>query len=166
MAHIQRQAAENTQTQTSTQNETRERMQLEGFLADIANPNTGEVVGKGLVLENASHLLATEEHKETYGGIIRQFVDPVSGKRSWFLNDRGEKIEAGCPVRIFDADAAALARSIGEPVGRDSQLLLKMEPGADAAVYRREDGTVAFLAVRLSAVVGGKIRPREIAELW
>lgn len=151
MAKIQRNTAENTHATTSTQVERRERMELGQFVADITRASTGEVVGQGLILGHASHLMENDEHKETIGGILASFVDPVSKKRSWFMNDQGSRIEGGCPVRLFSDDAAALAEQIGTP-GKGMELILFLEPEADAAVYRKEDGTVAFLAVRLEAI--------------
>ena len=151
MAKIQRQTDTQSQAGTQTQTEKRERMQLGQFITDIVRQSTGEVVGKGLVLGHASHLLENDEHKETIGGLLANFVDPVSHKRSWFLNDQGARIEGGCPVRLFSDDAAALVEQIGTP-GKGTELILFLEDAADAAVYRKEDGTVAFLALRLEAV--------------
>ena len=152
MAKIQRQIDTQSQSTTSaTQVEKRERMTLGQFVSDIVRQSTGEVVGKGLILTHASHLAENDEHKETVGGLLANFVDPVSHKRSWFLNDAGQRIEGGCPVRLFSDDAAALADQIGTP-GKGTELVLFLEPEADAAVYRKEDGTVAFLALRLEAV--------------
>lgn len=155
-----------TQPQAETQTESRERMSLEKFVQDITHPVTGEVLGKGLVLDNASHLEESEKGRETAGGLLKGFVDLVSGKPCTFTNAKGEVIVGGCPIRLFQDDAAALIRTIGEPEGKDSQLILLLEDGADAAVYRKESGEVAFLVLRRNQIRGAALQVAKVAKLW
>ena len=161
--------ARNTQTTDQPQSETkvaRERMDLAPWLTDIAHPVTGEVIGRGLVLDNASHLHASEKGRETFGGMIPGFVDPVTQKPCMFTNDKGETIVGKCPVRLFEDDATALERTVGEPVGKDSQLVLLLAPESDVAVYRKEDESVAFLVLRRNQVLGAALQAPKIGKLW
>ena len=169
MAQLQRTSEMDQQAQdeTSTKKEARERMSLEPWLQDIVHPNTGAVLGKGLVLGSASHLQANDEHRETYGGLIANFVDPKTNRKCQFPDrNTGDMRDGGCPVRIFEDDAAALARSCGEPVGKDSQLLLLLDPKTDAAVYRKEDGSMSFLVLRKNQILGAAIVVSEIKRLF
>ena len=166
MSNTARNTQPQTETQTETQIESRERMGLEKFVQDITHPITGEVLGKGLVLDNASHLEESEKGRETAGGLLKGFVDPVSGKPCTFTNAKGEVIVGGCPVRLFQDDAAALIRTIGEPEGKDSQLILLLEAEADAAVYRKEDESVAFLVLRRNQIRGAALQVAKVAKLW
>lgn len=154
------------QTETTTQAESRERMDLTPWLTEITHPTTSEVLGKGLVLDNASHLEESEKGRETAGGLLKGFVDPVSGKPCTFTNAKGEVIVGGCPIRLFQDDAAALIRTIGEPEGKDSQLILLLEAEADAAVYRKESGEVAFLVLRRNQIRGAALQVAKVAKLW
>ena len=162
--------ARNTQSQDQTENqsktEIRERMSLTPFVRDITHPVTGEVVGKGLVLDNASHLDESDKGRETAGGLLKGFIDPVTKKPCTFVNSKGEVIVGGCPVRLFGDDAAALIRTLGEPEGKDTQLILLLEDGADAAVYRKEDESIAFLVLRKSQVLGAAFQTAKVAKLW
>ena len=161
--------ARNTQTQDQTQTETkavRERMSIAPWLTEITHPTTGEVIGKGLVLDNASHLLKSDKGRETFGGMINGFIDPKTQRPCMFTNDKGESIVGKCPVRLFEDDAAALERTVGEPVGKDSQLVLLLSDGADAAVYRKEDDSVSVLVLRRSQILGAALQAPKIGKLW
>lgn len=166
MSNTARNTQPQTQPQTETQTESRERMSLEKFVQDITHPVTGEVLGKGLVLDNASHLEESEKGRETAGGLLKGFVDLVSGKPCTFTNAKGEVIVGGCPVRLFQDDAVALIRTIGEPEGKDSQLILLLEAETDAAVYRKESGEVAFLVLRRNQIRGAALQVAKVAKLW
>lgn len=168
MANTARNLNPQTETETQPQAEkaARERMSLSPWLQDISHPMTGEVIGRGLVLDNASHLQASDKGRETFGGMIPGFVDPVTKKACMFTNDKGESIVGKCPVRLFEDDAAALERTVGEPVGKDSQLVLLLAPEADAAVYRKEDESVAFLVLRRNQVLGAALQAPKIGKLW
>lgn len=168
MSNTARNLNPQTETETPAQSEkaARERMDLAPWLTDIAHPVTGEILGKGIVLDNASHLQASEKGRETFGGMIPKFTDPVTNRPCTFINDKGETVVGKCAVRLFEEDAAALVRTVGEPVGKESQLVLLLAPGTDAAVYRKENEEVHFLVIRRSQVLGAALQAPKIGKLW
>jgi len=140
---------ENSQSQTETQ-ERRERLVLSQWRTNIMN-KAGQVVGTGLELTSVSFLPENDEHKATYGGMLDGFLDAKTGRPCTFTSKTGEVINGKCPIRFFDTDAEALLGMVGEPrPGHRLQLVLTDE--ADAAVYRKDDDAVSFLALRMSAV--------------
>ena len=154
--------AEKNQNQNQTQTQ-RERIDLAPWLVNLTDQN-GEVVGLGLILESPSHLPAREEEgfKETLGGLLRGFIDPQTGKPCTFVSKTtGEIIEGGLPIRLFEADAAALAEHLGERPAR-AKLHLLLGEDATASVYRTEDGGIAYVALRLGQVEGAVYRAPQL----
>lgn len=142
--------AQSQSTQTETQS-TREVMALAPFIADHVMRNKDVVTG-ALSLANVSYLPANDEQKSTYGGLLQGFIDPVSGKPCSFTGRDGQVVIGGCPVRLFGDDADFCEDELGlEPA---STLHLGIKPDAAARVYRKDDGTVAFLAIRLADLNG------------
>ncbi len=134
----------------------RERQSLEKYMVDLTD-QIGNVIGKGLILENPSHLEATEDHKETLGGLLKGFIDSETGKPCTFISKTtGEVIEGGLPIRLFDEDAAAIAEHLGDRPARAQLHLLVQD--ATASIYRTQDGAVAYAALRISQVLGAAYR--------
>ena len=155
MAQLQR-IAEMSGTQQAETKQARERMDLSAHLVDLHDQG-GNVVGKGFVLDSPSHLVATEDHKETFGGLLKGFIDPVSGKPCTFVSKTtGEEITGGLSIRLFDEDAEALVDHLGAAPAKAQLHLLVTD--ANAAIYRKEDGTVAYAAFRLNQIGGAAYR--------
>jgi len=139
------------QSQSTTAAQTRETMPLAQFLADHTMRNS-EVVTGALSLSNVSYLPANEDQKSTFGGLLQGFVDPVTGKPCSFVGRDGVAVIGGCPVRLFGEDADFCEEQLGiEPA---SVLHLGIKADAQGRVYRKEDGTVSFLAIRLADLNG------------
>ena len=132
------------QTQTQTQ---RERLPLDAYIQDLVSPETGEVVGQGILLDYAGYLPAREDgRKATFGGLLANFVDPTTGQPCLFEGKNGEMIAGSAPVRFFGEDADVLDEGWGErPAGCSFGLALNQ--GTTASVYRAEDGAIMFLVL-------------------
>ena len=118
-------------------------------------PWTEEIAGRRIIrLSNVSYLPASEGKKATFGGIMAGYVDPVTGQPCHFEGRGGEIIAGGCPVRLFGGDAEQILAQLGG-IRAGEQLLLEVTPDATAAVYRKDDGEVAYLALSGSALPGG-----------
>ena len=133
-------------TQAQAQSVTRERQSLTPWLTEVA----GRMV---LELTSVSYLPASGDKKSTYGGLISNYVDPVSGQQVHFQGRGGEMIAGGCPVRLFGGDAEQVMETAGLRAGQ--KLALALVEGAEASVYRKEDGEVAYLAIQGSVLAGG-----------
>ena len=138
--------ASQTQTETQTQAQ-RERISLDAYIQDLVSPETGEVLGKGILLDFAGYLPAREDgRKATFGGLLANFVDPTNGQPCLFEGKNGEMIAGSAPVRFFGEDADVLDEGWGErPAGCSFGLALNQ--GATASVYRAEDGAIMFLVL-------------------
>lgn len=126
--------------------ETRERQSMAPWL---------EVVeGRKVVrLENVSYLPAKEGMKSTFGGIFKGYVDPVTNQPCHFESRTGEMIAGGCPLRLFGGDADQVLQQIGG-IRPGEHLLIELVPDATVAVYRKDDGEVAYLAASGTALTG------------
>lgn len=135
-----------TQIQTETQTQ-RERLSLDAYIQDLVSPETGEVVGRGILLDYAGYLPAREDgRKATFGGLLANFVDPANGQPCLFEGKNGEMIAGSAPVRFFGEDADVLDEGWGErPAGCSFGLALNQ--GTTASVYRSEDGAIMFLVL-------------------
>ena len=160
MAQLQRiadmAAGAQTETETEPKAKTREKMDLSAYLVAL-HDQQGNEVGKGFVLDSPSHLAATDEHKETFGGLLKGFVDPQTRKPCTFISKTtGEVIEGGLPVRFFDEDAEALVDHLGMAPAKAQLHLLITD--ASASIYRKEDGSVAYAVFRLNQIGGAAWR--------
>ena len=135
----------NPQDQTAS-TVTRERQPLAPWMTEVAGRNV-------LELTSVSYLPANGDKKSTFGGIISNYVDPVSGSPVHFQGRGGEMIAGGCPVRLFGGDAEQVMETAGLRAGQ--KLYLAVQPDAEASVYRKEDGEVAYLAIQGTALAGG-----------
>lgn len=140
-----------SQTQTQTEAKVRETMSLEPLMADRTMRN-GDVVAHSLALDTVSYLEANDEQKSTFGGLVDGFVDPVSGKPCWFTGRDGQTVIGKLPVRFFGDDADFLEENVGQEPA--SELYLGVKPEALGRVYRKDDGTVSFVALRLADITG------------
>ena len=136
-----------TETQQTQPQAQRERISLDTYAQDLVHPETGEILGQGIILDFAGYLPAREDgRKATFGGLLAGFTDPVSGQPCLFEGKNGEMIPGSCPVRFFGEDADVLDEGWGErPAGCSFGLALNQ--GATAAVYRAEDGGIMFLVL-------------------
>lgn len=125
---------------------TRERQPL----APWAEQVSGHTV---LRLTNVSFLPANGDKKATFGGLMAGYVDPVTGQPCHFEGRQGEVIAGGCPVRLFGGDAEQVITQLGG-VRPGEVLLLGITADADAGVYRKDDGEVAYLAVSGPSLTG------------
>ena len=130
----------------STTAVTRERQSLTPWMTEIAGRQV-------LELTSVSYLPANGDKKSTYGGIIANYVDPVSGQKVHFQGRQGEMIAGGCPIRLFGGDAEQVMETAGLRAGQ--KLYLAVDQTAEASVYRKDDGEVAYLAIQGSALAGG-----------
>ena len=130
----------------STQAVARERQPLAPWMTEVAGRQV-------LELTSVSYLPANGDKKSTYGGILANYVDPVSGQRVHFQGRQGEMIAGGCPIRLFGGDADQVMETAGLRAGQ--KLYLAVDPNAEASVYRKDDGEVAYLAIQGSALAGG-----------
>ena len=124
---------------------TRERQPLAPWMTEVAGRQV-------LELTSVSYLPANGDKKSTYGGIIANYVDPVSGQKVHFQGRNGELIAGGCPVRLFGGDAEQAYEMLGLRAGQ--KLALALVEGAEASVYRKDDGEVAYLAINASVLTG------------
>ena len=143
-----RPASSASQSDQSTQSApvTRERQPL----APWAEQVSGHTV---LRLTNVSFLPANGDKKATFGGLMAGYVDPVTGQPCHFEGRQGEVIAGGCPVRLFGGDAEQVITQLGG-VRPGEVLLLGITADADAGVYRKDDGEVAYLAVSGPSLTG------------
>ena len=130
----------------STATVTRERQSLTPWLTEMAGR-------KVLELTSVSFLPANGDKKATFGGILANYVDPVSGQKVHFQGRNGELIAGGCPIRLFGGDAEQAEAMVGIRAGQ--KLALALVEGAEASVYRKDDGEVAYLAINASVLTGG-----------
>ena len=135
-----------SQSQADSAITTRERQPL----APWAEQVSGHTV---LRLTNVSFLPANGDKKATFGGLLAGYVDPVTGQPCHFEGRNGEIIAGGCPVRLFGGDAEQILDQIGG-VRPGEMLLLGITADADAGVYRKDDGEVAYLAVSGPSLTG------------
>ena len=135
-----------SQSQTDSAITTRERQPL----APWAEQVSGHTV---LRLTNVSFLPANGDKKATFGGLMAGYVDPVTGQPCHFEGRNGEIIAGGCPVRLFGGDAEQVITQLGG-VRPGEVLLLGITADADAGVYRKDDGEVAYLAVSGPSLTG------------
>jgi len=136
----------NTVASESTQSVTRERQSLTPWLTEMAGRQV-------LELTSVSYLPANGDKKATFGGILANYVDPVSGQKVHFQGRNGELIAGGCPIRLFGGDAEQAEAMVGLRAGQ--KLALVLNEGAEASVYRKDDGEVAYLAINASVLTGG-----------
>lgn len=144
-------AASNTasQTQTAPQTETQQSTRERQSLANLAVALEG---GKALQLTNVSFLPDNGKQKATFGGLVAGYVDPVSGKPCHFSGRNGEVIAGGLPVRLFGTDAELAIEALGEAPGHT--LLLGVVDSVDGAIYRKDDGEVAYAALSIKSLTG------------
>ena len=138
--------ASQSASQSASAPVTRERQPL----APWAEAVSGHTV---LRLTNVSYLPANGDKKATFGGLIAGYVDPVTGQPCHFEGRNGEIIAGGCPVRLFGGDAEQVITQL-DGVRPGEVLLLGITPDADAGVYRKDDGEVAYLAVSGPSLTG------------
>jgi len=136
----------NTVASESTASVTRERQSLAPWLTEMAGRQV-------LELTSVSYLPANGDKKATFGGILANYVDPVSGQKVHFQGRNGELIAGGCPIRLFGGDAEQAEAMVGLRAGQ--KLALVLNEGAEASVYRKDDGEVAYLAINASVLTGG-----------
>jgi hypothetical protein len=135
-----------TASESQSASVTRERQPLAPWMTEVAGR-------KVLELTSVSYLPANGDKKSTYGGILAGYVDPVSGQKVHFHGRNGELIAGGCPVRLFGGDAEQAEAMVGLRAGQ--KLALALVEGAEASVYRNDDGEVAYLAINASVLTGG-----------
>ena len=135
----------NTVASESTQSVTRERQSLTPWLTEMAGRQV-------LELTSVSFLPALGDKKATFGGILQNYVDPVTGQKVHFQGRNGELIAGGCPIRLFGGDAEQAEAMVGIRAGQ--KLALVLQDGAEASVYRKDDGEVAYLAINASVLTG------------
>lgn len=135
-----------TASESQSASVTRERQPLAPWMTEVAGRNV-------LELTSVSYLPANGDKKSTYGGIIANYVDPASGQPVHFQGRGGEMIAGGCPIRLFGGDAEQVMETAGLRAGQ--KLYLAVDPDAEASVYRKDDGEVAYLAIQGSALAGG-----------
>lgn len=140
------QTAAASQSQTASATVTRERQPLAPWAEQVADHTV-------LRLTNVSYLPANGDKKATFGGLMAGYVDPVTGQPCHFEGRQGEMIAGGCPVRLFGGDAEQVITQLGG-VRPGEVLLLGITPDADAGVYRKDDGEVAYLAVSGPSLTG------------
>ena len=138
--------ASQSASQSASAPVTRERQPL----APWAETVSGHTV---LRLTNVSFLPANGDKKATFGGLMAGYVDPVTGQPCHFEGRQGEMIAGGCPVRLFGGDAEQVITQLGG-VRPGEVLLLGITADADAGVYRKDDGEVAYLAVSGPSLTG------------
>ncbi len=136
----------NTVASESTQSVTRERQSLTPWLTEMAGRQV-------LELTSVSYLPANGDKKATFGGILANYTDPVSGQKVHFQGRNGELIAGGCPIRLFGGDAEQAEAMVGLRAGQ--KLALVLNEDAEASVYRKDDGEVAYLAINASVLTGG-----------
>ena len=142
-----RPASSAADSQTASQTTvTRERQPL----APWAEQVSGHTI---IRLTNVSFLPANGDKKATFGGLMAGYVDPVTGQPCHFEGRQGEVIAGGCPVRLFGGDAEQVITQLGG-VRPGEVLLLGITADADAGVYRKDDGEVAYLAVSGPSLTG------------
>ena len=134
----------NTESQASA-SVTRERQSLTQWLTEMAGRQV-------LELTSVSYLPANGDKKATFGGILANYTDPVSGQKVHFQGRNGELIAGGCPIRLFGGDAEQAEAMVGLKAGQ--KLALVLNEGAEASVYRKDDGEVAYLAINASVLTG------------
>ena len=135
----------NTVASESTASVTRERQSLTPWLTEMAGRQV-------LELTSVSFLPANGDKKATFGGILANYVDPVSGQKVHFQGRNGELIAGGCPIRLFGGDAEQAEAMVGLRAGQ--KLALVLNEDAEASVYRKDDGEVAYLAINASVLTG------------
>lgn len=133
-------------SESASQSVTRERQQLAPWLTEVAGRQV-------LELTSVSYLPASGDKKATFGGILAGYVDPASGQPVHFQGRNGELIAGGCPIRLFGGDAEQAEAMVGLKAGQ--KLALALQEGAEASVYRKDDGEVAYLAINASVLTGG-----------
>jgi len=143
-------AIANTQKKTQDQPETqskRERMALAPWLKQLR----GRTV---IDMKAVSYLPANGQYKSVYGGIMDGFVDPVTNTVCKFTAKDGSLVDGGVPIKFYGADAEVLLERAGLKHGY--VLNLEVDDTVEAAVYRKDDGEVAYLAVQGHFVKKGK----------
>ena len=139
-------AMQNTVKTASESQSTRERQSLTPWLTEVA----GRLV---LELTSVSFLPANGDKKSTFGGLLANYVDPVTGQKVHFQGRNGEMIAGGCPIRLFGGDAEQAYEMVGLRAGQ--KLALALNEGAEASVYRNAEGEVVYLALQGGALTGG-----------
>jgi hypothetical protein len=134
----------NTQDQPSTVT-TRERQSLTALTVELEG-------GRALQLTNISYLPENSGKKATFGGLVANYIDPVTGQPCHFAGRNGEIIAGGLPVRLFGSDAELAIEALGEAPGHT--LLLGVADAVDGAIYRKDDGEVAYAAISIKALTG------------
>ena len=133
------------QSQSTASVTTRERQELAPWMTEVGGRQV-------LELTNVSYLPASGDKKATFGGLLAGYIDPVTGRPVSFQGRGGEMIAGSCPVRLFGGDAEQVMETVGLRAGQ--KLALAVDPAAEASVYRRDDGEVAYLAIQSSALTG------------
>lgn len=142
-----------SQATTASATSTRERMALAPWLEKVLDDKGERVLGFALRLSGISFLPGDGQHKPVYSGMLEaDFIDPVTGAVPMFVNSKGETVQGKCPVRVMGLDGLSAHNAFG--VVKDMHLLMGVKPEADVAVYRKEDGSVAFLVLRVGDITG------------
>lgn len=124
----------------------REIIDLVAFMSTCAM-----VDGHCLRLNNVSFTNETESRKSTFSGILKGVVDPT-GLPCVSHDKDGKKYPNSCTVAIFGQDAEYINESIDITPGHD--LLLGTKEQIFGQVYRRANGSIAFIAIRLADLNG------------
>ena len=154
MATMSASTVSSSTVSSSSTSSTRERLPLAPWLEPVKDDD-GSVLGYALRLSGLSFLPGDGTHKPVYSGLMEAgFVDPVTGAVPTFVNAKGETVQGKCPVRIMGTDGIAANKAFG--VQKDMHLLMGVKPEADTSVYRKEDGSVSFLVLRVGDVTGAR----------